>query len=174
MRSAFVLLALLAGALAILVLVEMLFMDGWRPAIQGLAALELVVVPALVFRHRAWLQARLRARRASTLILLVAACAGFPLVGAPYVFLANALVPSGEVVRFAGPVATKRVGRAKGGQFQVVRITDARSGRAVDILADRQEFDAAATGREFSRCMSVGGLGLAYRWRFGVPPSCEG
>jgi hypothetical protein len=156
-----------------MILVEMLFNDGWLFAFKVLGAVELVVVPWLLYSFREPLLDQFYNRRLGMLFLLVSACGSFLLLGAPYVFLVNAATSNGDVVLFTGRVANKWISQGKGKSF-IVQLVDGRTSRPVEVLASRQEYESVAVGGQFSRCMSVGGLGLPYLWRYGTKPSCAG
>lgn len=165
------LVAFICGSLASMVLVEMLFNDGWLFAFKILGVVELVVVPYFLYRFRAPLLDHSYFRPWSVLFLLVSACACFLLLGAPLVMLANALTSSGEVVLYSGPVVNKWVNQGKGKSY-ILQVADRRTSKSIDILASVHEYESITVGGQFSRCMSVGGLGLPYVWRYGSKPSC--
>lgn len=153
-------------------MVEMLFNDGWHLAFTVLAAVELVVVPWLIYRYRKQLLDWSYFRPWGTLFLLASACGGFVIMGAPYVFMANAVLSSGEVVLFTGPVTAKWISQGKSKSY-IVQVADRLQGVPVEVLASSQEYESVSVGGQFSRCMSVGRFKLPYLWRYGSKPSCE-
>ena len=160
-----------AGSFACMVLVQGLYNDGWLFAFRVLGAVELAVAPILIFRWREQLREAMHWRPALTVFLGLVACGGFALLGAPYIFLVNALTTTGETVQYQGIVQSKCIVSGKGRTY-VIEISDRKTGRNVELIAKKAEYEGTAIGSYLSRCMNVGGLGLPYVWRYAEPPLC--
>jgi hypothetical protein len=77
---------------------------------------------------------------------------------------ANALLGSGQNVRFSGAVTKLDYSTGKGGAHYYVVIRDDSSGRRAKFQVSLSDYSRLKPGDHFDCSMKLGGLGYGYRW----------
>ena len=103
------------------------------------------------------------------LMLLVFSC--LTLLGAPYVFLVNALSTDNTTVLQEGTIIYKQ---AYHGKFSshILTIRSETNPKPIDLKVTQSEYGKAAVGEHYRRCMRIGGLRLLFNWRSDEAPLC--
>jgi len=78
---------------------------------------------------------------------------------------ANALLSSGDTVRFSGPITKLSYSSGRSGRGYYLVMSDTTTSHSREFRITRQEYSNLKVGYAFMRTMKQGGLGYAYNWR---------